>query len=202
MLSKWIEQLIQLGSEVGYLGVFLSSTGLVPSEIIIPATSASMPDKIIAISLFGALGQTTGAVITYTIGYFLGEKVVAKYISGKKKFLGISEDSYKESQKLIGKYGPVYIFISRFIPGARIISSLVAGFTKQRFFVFLISVITGSFVFGYIFSLLGRSLNSNLEVIKIWADTSYGVALFILIIIFFLLFKYRKEIKNYLKKKK
>lgn len=202
MLSEWIEKLIELSEKAGYLGVFLSSTGLAPAEVLVISTSASMPGKIIEISLFTMLGQTVGAILTYMIGYFLGEKVFSKIFHGKTNFLNISESSYKKGQKLIKKYGLFYVTLCRFIPGARVISSLVAGLTKQNFFIFLISVITGSFVFGYLFSLIGEKLGNNLEIIKIFADSSYGITILIFLIVAFLLFKYRKGIKKYFQIKK
>lgn len=202
MISEWIEKLILFGGEIGYWGVFISSVGLAPAEVIIVMTAASMPTHLFNIAAAAGLGEAVGAIPMYLIGYFFSKKDIFKFLNGKGKIFNISENAYDSGYKSIKKYGPLYIIVSRFIPGIRIISALVAGFIKQNFITFFIFVFIGSFIYSYIFALLGSEIEFNMEQIKKFTNTSYGICIIVVIIFTVLYFKSRKKIPKSTKNNK
>lgn len=202
MVSDWIEKLILLGGEIGYLGVFVAAVGLAPSEVIIAMTAASMPSHLCEVAAAAGIGEAVGAIPMYLIGYFFSKENILKFLNGKGKFLNISEDTYNNEHKSINRYGSLYIIFSRFIPGIRIVSSLVAGFAKQNFINFFISVFIGSFAYAYIFAEIGLEVEFNMDKIKKITDTSYGIAVIIVVVFVILILKYQKKIKEYKEKKK
>ena len=137
-----------------------------------------------------------GAIPTYLIGYFFSKKTVLDFLNNKVKFITISEEEYTDAHGLIKKYGPLYVIISRLIPGLRMISSLVAGFTKQNFLIFIISVFTGSFIFGYIFAYLGSELGLTAEQIQSILNTSKGIAVLVVAVLIYIYTKWKKKFKS------
>lgn len=196
MISDTISRIILWFGNLGYTGVFVSSIGVLPAEIIIAMTSASMPGHMLEISLATALGEVVGAIPTFLIGYFFSKKTVLDFLNNKVKFITISEEEYTDAHGLIKKYGPLYVIISRLIPGLRMISSLVAGFTKQNFLIFIISVFTGSFIFGYIFAYLGSELGLTAEQIQNILNTSKGIAVLVVAVLIYIYTKWKKKFKN------
>jgi membrane protein DedA with SNARE-associated domain len=202
MLFEWLEKIITLGQQIGYSGVFISSLGLAPAEVIIAMTAASMPEKLVEIAACAGIGEAVGAIPMYIIGYFFSKEHIFKFLNGKGKFLNISEESYDNGYKSIKKYGTLYVIFSRFIPGVRIVSALVAGFVKQNFINFFFSVFVGSFAYAYIFAVIGSEIEFNMDLIKKFTNTSYGIAIIIVVILTIIIIKSSKKIKKAKENKK
>lgn len=197
MITEWINKLVALCGGLGYWGVFVSSVGIAPAEVVIAMTGASKPGNLIEIAVAAGLGEAIGAIPMYLIGCFFSKQDIFKFLNGKGKFLNISEESYDHEHRSIVKYGSLYIIVSRFIPGVRIVSSLVAGFVKQNFVNFFVSVFIGSFAYGYLFAFIGAEVELNIGQIEKITNTMNGVAVIIVIVLVPLYFKYRRKIMRY-----
>lgn len=108
---------------------------------------------IILLSVAAILGNT----VNYTIGRYVGEKVLSRgWI--KKDYLLRTENFYR-------KYGAKTIIFSRFIPVIRTISPFVAGIGKMDSRKFMIFNFIGGFSWVIIF-LIGGYFFGNIPLVK------------------------------------
>ncbi len=161
LLSSLIIQIIH---STGYLGVFFlmalgSALIPVPSEITLPFTGYLTHNGVFSfplIVLVASLGDLTGSLIGYGIGYFLEDHVILTLIRKYGKFILLSEHEYKKAEIWFDKYGSKIVFIGKLLPGLRYVISLPAGAFKMNLKRFCIYTLTGSLVwcacliyFGY-----------------------------------------------------
>ena len=135
MLSSLSGFIIHLIHSAGYFGVFIlmmlnSALVPIPSEVTMPFAgyltqigAFSLP----LVILFGSLGDLTGALIAYAIGYYLEETVILNLINKYGKFILLSEHEYLKAVSMYKKYGSGITFFSRLLPGVRSFISVPAG---------------------------------------------------------------------------
>lgn len=183
-LSQFIIRTIELG---GYGGIFflmlLESANLpVPSEIIMPFSGYLVfEEKLVLwyVVLAGALGNLTGSLLSYLLGWYGGRPFVERY----GKFLFISSRDIQISQSLFSRYGTTVIFFSRMLPVVRTFISFPAGMAKMEMRAFLIWTFAGSFLWSYILTYAGVVAGANWRVLAPffqkfdWAIAAGGVIL-------------------------
>jgi membrane protein DedA with SNARE-associated domain len=160
-ISKILETLVDLG----YFGIYLSSLGLFPSEIVIAIFAATPDANILLICLATCLGALTGAYPTYAIGYFFKEEVFYKLLTGKGRFLNIKVEKIEESKKNIAKRGWIYVMITRMVPWLRVVSSIGAGFIKVNIFQYTLGIVLGTFLYTLIVIYIGQEVGHSWELI-------------------------------------
>ena len=166
MISYWIKEIAYLLGNLGYWGVFMSSFGLFPKEIVITVVGAVNPDSLFKIAIIGGLGSVVGVIPVYYIGYYFRNKDILKFLNGKGKFLHISEDKYNKGENFLKKGGIPFIYFSRFIPWIRVVVVLASGYLKYNFFSVLIAIFLGTSTYAYIFAYIGSKVGFNWEEIK------------------------------------
>jgi membrane protein DedA with SNARE-associated domain len=166
MISYWIKEIAHLLGDLGYWGVFISSLGLFPKEIVMAVVGAINPDSLLKIAFVGGLGASIGTVLTYHVGYYFRNKDILKFLNGKGKFLHISEEKYNKGEKFLKKGGAPFIFFSRFLPWVRVVTVLASGYLKYNFFTVLIAVFLGTSTYAYIFAYIGSKVGFNWDEIK------------------------------------
>ena len=100
-----------------------------------------------------------GVILTAFIGSFLGDQFYfylgrIQGTSLLRRFHFIAR-RFRDSLRLIGKYGAFVAFISRFTYGFRIILPIILGITKLSPRTFLLINLCSAFVWATIFSLAG-----------------------------------------------
>lgn len=192
LLTKSVEILV----DMGYWGVFLSSLGLFPSEIVIALFSATPDANIWYIALAASLGALIGGIPTYFIGYIFTEEVLYKWLNGKGKFLHIDTEKIEKNKKIIRKRGFLYVYITRLVPWLRIVASIAAGYVKVNIFQYMVAIFLGMFTYTMIISFIGLEAGENWELV-----TQYIKLLdrWIIILLFggtlmYLLYKSKKKI--------
>ena len=162
-----INSIIDYMSHYGYLFlaliVFLEYLNLpgLPAGIIMPAAGIIVKTgglSFIWTLIISIISGLLGSFILYTIGHYFGKPVLNKW---EKKFPK-SKKAIEKTFNYLDRYGTIGIFISRLIPIARTLISLVAGTFNIGFVKFTIystigiaiwnfAFIYAGYAFGYIF---------------------------------------------------
>jgi membrane protein DedA with SNARE-associated domain len=161
--TVWVRNLIE---HLGYAGIFggmtLQATGFVPlpSEVIMSfggylASTGSLILWIVIAA--GALGDTTGAIIAYAIGYYGGRPLLERF----GRFVFVRHSDLQRAERWFDRFGSRAVFICRLLPGIRAIGSLPAGIARMHVAVFLGYTFAGAAVWCAAFSTLGFTLGNN-----------------------------------------
>jgi membrane protein DedA with SNARE-associated domain len=125
----------------GYIALFLvlayEGTGLPgPVEILFFAAAylaVKGEMNLVAIVLVAALGNVTGNVIAYLVGYYKGRPVVEKY----GKYLKITVKDLEAMDKWFAKYGGFTVLLGRLVGLPRTPAIWASGVTRMNFKVYL-----------------------------------------------------------------
>ncbi|AAM23572.1 DedA family protein [Caldanaerobacter subterraneus] len=126
----------------GYIALFLvlayEGTGLPgPVEILFFAAAylaVKGEMNLVAIVLVAALGNVTGNVIAYLVGYYKGRPVVEKY----GKYLKITVKDLEAMDKWFAKYGGFTVLLGRLVGLPRTPAIWASGITRMNFTVYVI----------------------------------------------------------------
>jgi len=118
----------------GLLAVFIlmsleSALVPIPSEVTMPFAGFLAGMGVIniwAAIVIGALGNLTGSLLAYWLGYVKGELWVREAIGKWGKWLLIREEEFDRAKAWYGKYGQGITFASRLLPVFRTFISLPA----------------------------------------------------------------------------
>jgi len=156
---------IELIEQTGLWGVFVlmaieSANIPVPSEIIMPFAGAVVALGELSfwkVVLAGALGNTSGSVISYYIGVWGGRPFVKKW----GKYFFIHEHELEKGERWIKKYGIHVAFWSRLLPVVRTFISLPAGVVRAPIISFTTFTFIGSFIWSAFLVWLGYQLGES-----------------------------------------
>ncbi len=197
MISNFIDFIISLVSEWGYIGIFLmmfleSSFVPFPSEVaMIPAGYLVYKGEMNFIIAFlsGVLGSIAGAIFNYYLCCFFGREFIKKY----GNFIGVTNEKFIKFQAFFDKYGEISIFNSRLIPGIRQYISLPAGLAKMNINKFIFYTALGSALWILVLMCLGYFIGENETVIKEQLHIITIITLFCIAVITFVYIKFHKK---------
>jgi membrane protein DedA with SNARE-associated domain len=173
MLSEILEPLTTVLSDLivkfGYLGIFAVTfieniIAPIPSEFVFPwAGFLAYQGKldIWLISLSGAIGSLTAALVLYYLGSKFNGPKTRSFVDKYGKYLFISLEDLNKSEKWFEKYGVWTVLIFRMIPLGRTLVSIPAGFVKMNVFLFSLFTFVGTFVWCFILTYAGYLLGEN-----------------------------------------
>jgi membrane protein DedA with SNARE-associated domain len=143
---------LSMVDQAGYPGLFvvmvLGNIGVpIGAELVVPAAGAlsetgHLPSVWLT-ALVATLGEVVGCSILYAVGYFGGRPFVARW----GKYLKLSEAKLDVFHTFYERHGNVVVFVCRFIPFVRGVSSLPAGVSRMRKRYFLTYTAAGSLLF-------------------------------------------------------
>lgn len=201
MISDILVKLTFWMGRLGYPGVFISTVGVLPAEIVITMVAATKTDQIFQIAAVASLGEVVGALWTYAIGYYFKDKDVLGFLNGKGKWMNISEKTFNKSNKYVKKRGFLYIILTRFTPGLRVAVLLVAGYLKYNVFAASVAVFIGTFIYAFGFAYLGSKIGFNWDQIKRVMDMiNGGLTILTLSVIGFLIYKNKERLLQLFRK--
>ena len=201
MISDILIKLTFWMGRLGYPGVFISTVGVLPAEIVITMVAATKTDQIFQIAAVASLGEVVGALWTYAIGYYFKDKDVLGFLNGKGKWMNISEKTFNKSNKYVKKRGFLYIILTRFTPGLRVAVLLVAGYLKYNVLAASVAVFIGTFVYAFGFAYLGSKIGFNWDQIKRVMDMiNGGLTILTLSIIGFLIYNNKERLLQLFRK--
>lgn len=202
--SDLLSLIKNLLTTVGYPGVFLlmaiEGFGIpIPSELTMPfsgflASSAGHNKFILAIAIaVGTIGEVTGGIVSYWIGYAGGRPVLARY----GKVVLISEEELEKAEVWFKKYGDWVVLVTRLMPAVRSFIALPAGVVRMPFWRFLVYSFIGSAIWCTVLAVIGHALGNN------WNSVSgqlrkYDVLIFVIIValVIFAVYKRLQGIRN------
>ena len=201
MISDILVKLTFWMGRLGYPGVFISTVGVLPAEVVITMVAATKTDQIFQIAAVASLGEVVGALWTYAIGYYFKDKDVLGFLNGKGKWMNISEKTFNKSNKYVKKRGFLYIILTRFTPGLRVAVLLVAGYLKYNVFAASVAVFIGTFIYAFGFAYLGSKIGFNWDQIKRVMDmVNGGLTILTLSVIGFLIYKNKERLLQLFRK--
>jgi membrane protein DedA with SNARE-associated domain len=148
-----------------------------PSEVIIPVAGFLAARGVLNLQLaFLAIlvGNTIGMAIDYSIGYYIGKKVVYKHA----KFFHIKRRTIDSFDIWFRRNGAFAVFVSRFIPEVRGLMSFPAGFAKMPLGQFFGWSIAGAAIWDFVLLLFGYYFLSGTSA----AVLLLAIAIFIIIL--------------------
>ena len=194
-LTHWITGYI---TATGLFGVgllmTLESAGIpIPSEVIMPFGGflvAQGQFSLLAVAVYGALGNLIGSLIAYYIGLYGGRPLVEKY----GKYILLSKHDLDKTDSFFQKRGNLTVFVGRILPIVRTYISFPAGIAKMKIAPFIIYTFVGAFIWSYALAMVGVRLGENWEAIKI-VGRKFDILIAILIIAA-IVWYIRRHIKN------
>jgi membrane protein DedA with SNARE-associated domain len=172
ILSWFASLIINVISGTGYLGVTVlmvleSACIPIPSEIIMPFSGFLVWQGRFALTqvvLWGALGNLSGSIIAYLVGYYGGRPLVERY----GKYIFVSKNDLALADRWFSKYGQSTVFFSRLLPIIRTFISLPAGIARMNFKRFCFYTFFGALPWSYLLAYAGLKMGENWENLKIY----------------------------------
>ena len=165
-----------------------------PSELVLPLVgifafeyNMNFPQVVIA----SILGGITGCIINYYLGYKLGKPLIETIIGKFPK----TEKSIISSYSWIKKYDKVSVMISRLLPVARTVISIVAGVIKMNILTFITYSTIGIGIWNLTLISAGYLLGHKLHVITSILK-QYSLLVGILAVIFIVAYIIKNKIKK------
>lgn len=114
----------------------------------------------------GALGNLLGSILSYWLGFKMGEEWIRGAINRWGKYLLINIDDFEKANHWLNKYGKAVTFTSRLLPIVRTFISLPAGISKMKFSYFVTLTLLGSLIWSAILAWFGLKFGQNWTVIE------------------------------------
>lgn len=168
-----------------------------PSEALYPLAGKlafdgqiTLPEILVA----GVLGSLTGALLYYSLGYWLGDVRVRRFIERYGRLnLGlfhltiIGLEDYERGLALFAKRGGPIVFVARIMPLVHGVVSIPAGVVRMPLPQFIFYTVIGSAAWIGPLTLLGYWLGDNWEQVMYWLEV-YEYAWYALIALALLLY--------------
>ncbi len=154
----------------GYFGIFVGMTiesiGVpLPSEIILPyggylAYLGHL--EFLLVTLVGTFACLAGSLVTYSIAFYGGNYLFERY----GKYVGITKRELNVANVWFERYGEVFVFVSRMIPGIRAYSSIPAGICRMDVKKFSAYTFVGSLPWNFALVFAGYYLGASWQSIS------------------------------------
>ena len=200
-MLDWVAQLaIDVLSSTGYLGLLLlmaaeSMVFPIPSEAVMPFAGVLVHDG--RFSWFGAIAASSaGSALGSYLSYVMGKHGLLPLVARYGKYVFVQPHHLTKAQEFFQKRGTVAVFLCRFIPGVRHVSSIPAGAGKMPLAPFLIASVLGATIWNVILLYAGYKFAENdkaVEALKHNLDL-VGIGLLVLVVAY-IVYEVRKSRK-------
>ena len=172
----------------GYLGLFLlmaaeSMVFPIPSEAVMPFAGALIQQG--TFSWAGAiLASSLGSLAGSWISYLLGRYGFLPFIERYGKYLFVQPHHIEKAHAFFESRGVVAVFVCRFIPGVRHVSSIPAGSARMPLVPFLVASLVGATIWNTFLLYIGFKFAGNAAAVaatKQYLDV-IGIALLLLLV--------------------
>ncbi len=155
-------------SAVGYPGIFVLMTiegfGIpIPSELTMPfsgflaSPSGASRFVLAAVIVVGALGEITGGVIAYYLGYYGGRPALERY----GRLVLLSPEELEKGERWFRRYGDWVVLVVRLLPVVRSFIALPAGVVRMPIWRFVFYSAIGSIIWCAVLAFLGQALGQH-----------------------------------------
>jgi membrane protein DedA with SNARE-associated domain len=140
-----------------------------PSELVLPPAAwlASQGEmNFFLIVVFATLGCCIGALINYTLSYYLGRAIIYGLADSKfARFFFINRAKLEYAENYFIENGNTSTFIGRLVPGIRHLISIPAGLARMSLKKFILYTFLGSAMWNTILSALGYFFGKNQDLL-------------------------------------
>lgn len=188
LLQRLAEFAVHVLETTGYAGLLLLMTGEsmvlpIPSEAVMPFAGYLVAKG--SMSWAGAiLASSAGSALGSYLGYLMGKHGFLPLVLRYGKYVFVQEHHVHKAHLFFSTRGTVAVFLCRFIPGVRHVSSIPAGSARMPLIPFLLASVAGATLWNTILLVIGFKVGQNADAIahyKHLLDVA-GVALVVLLI--------------------
>jgi membrane protein DedA with SNARE-associated domain len=111
----------------------------------------------LGIIALGALGDVIGASVAYGIGYWGSRELIDRH--GAK--IHLSQARLERAHRWSERYGAPAVFVSRLIPGGRLVFPYAAGLAQMSYLKFISFAAVGSIAWATGLGFLGREVGHD-----------------------------------------
>ena len=149
-------EFIEKYSYLGLFAILLAEEGGIPLPIpgdIFIATVAALPKSNYLLTVLTVVAATlTGSTILFTLSQKFGHNLLVKY----GKYIKVTPEKIKRIEKWFQKYGGAAIVVGRLIPGARIVTPIVAGLFEVSYKTFWLYTTIAALIWANIYFIIGN----------------------------------------------
>ncbi len=172
-----IEWATDLVASMGLVGVFLLMVAEnlfppIPSEVIMPlagfaAARGDLP--ILGVIAAGVSGAVVGNAVWFELARAFGAARTRRLVARYGGWVGIGEAEVVKAEAAMRRYGPVAVFLGRFMPGVRTAISLPAGLVELPRLVFYVWTTLGTLIWTGGLAVAGYLLQEEFAQVEAWA---------------------------------
>ncbi|MGV3732033.1 MAG: DedA family protein [Microcella sp.] len=156
----------------------------IPSELILPLagfTASRGSFDLVTVILATTAGSLAGALLLYWLGAGVGAERLSRWAD---RIPLMSADDVVTAMAWFHRFGPIAVFIGRFIPIVRSLISIPAGVDRMRLWLFVLLTTVGSGLWNTLFVVLGFVLGENWTVVEdIASRYSRGVLIAAIVVV-------------------
>jgi membrane protein DedA with SNARE-associated domain len=172
-MIEWAGGLVASG---GYLGVFLLMVlenlfPPIPSEVIMAlAGFAAAQGKLslTGVILAGIAGAVAGNAVWFELARGFGAARTKRLVARYGRWTGIGLEEIEKAEATMRRYGPVAVFLGRFMPGVRTAISVPAGLVELPRPVFYTWTTLGTAIWTTGLGVAGYLLEDQFEKVEAW----------------------------------
>jgi membrane protein DedA with SNARE-associated domain len=196
LLTRVAQFAVWFLSHTGYLGLLLLMAGEsmvlpIPSEAVMPfagylvAKGGGTALGIGGMSWEGAiLASSAGSLIGSYVGYLMGKHGLLPLVQRYGKYVLVGEHHVGQAQGFFARRGALAVFLCRFVPGVRHVSSIPAGSARMPLGKFLVASLAGATIWNSILLYVGYKVGQNAGAIAHYKHLLdyVGLALIVLLV--------------------
>lgn len=169
LLARLAHFAIGVLSATGYLGLLLLMAGEsmvlpIPSEAVMPFAGYLVSTG--EMSWAGAImASSAGSLVGSYLSYLMGRHGLLPLVLRYGKYVFVQEHHVTKAHLFFSTRGTVAVFLCRFIPGVRHVSSIPAGSARMPLVPFLLASVAGATIWNVILLVIGYKVGENADAI-------------------------------------
>ena len=166
----WLAHLaVEILTATGYVGLFLLMAGEsmvlpIPSEAVMPFAGYLVSTG--EMSWAGAiLASSLGSLVGSYASYLMGKHGFLPLVMRYGKYVFVQPHHVEKAHLFFSTRGTLAVFLCRFIPGVRHVSSIPAGSGRMPLAPFLLASVAGATLWNTILLVIGYKVGQNADAI-------------------------------------
>ncbi|MFP3853932.1 MAG: DedA family protein [Anaerolineales bacterium] len=188
-VAMWVQDIIQAMGYPGLAFVMFLENVLppIPSEAVLPmagwlAFEGEGNFTLLGVTIVGALGSVSGALVFYALGYVFGEHRVRHLMARYGKWALLKVEDFDTALSWFHRYGEQVIFFGRMVPIVRSLVSIPAGIAGMNLVRFSIYTAIGTAIWSFLLALAGFLLGQNWPVVMDWVGRYEKIVLLLVVV--------------------
>lgn len=168
----------------------------IPSEIILTFAGLMSVKSDLSLGMLfiiSTFSSLIGLIVLYYISRLVSETRLYRFVDKYGKWIKLRGKDVERANDWFKHYGPIAVFICRFIPVLRVLITIPAGINRMNIFIFVILSLIGTTIWNFALIYLGSVLSGSWDVLMnglhTYAYIMYAIIFLAIIYIFYYLFK-------------